>query len=230
MTAMKPLSALAIAAMLTAGTAELVQGAGLAHAGSGQDHAQDHGHAHDPAEMEKDAVRKGFFEDGDISARSLADWEGDWQSVYPHLASGALDPVMARKAETGEKSAEEYRAYYETGYKTDVDRITIQGDRVAFHRGAVVTEGIYAEDGHEVLTYEKGNRGVRFIFERTGGDAAAPRFIQFSDHRIAPERSDHYHLYWGDDRAALLEELTNWPTYFPAALSVPEIVAEMTAH
>ncbi|MDR7030788.1 ABC-type Fe3+-siderophore transport system permease subunit [Rhizobium rosettiformans] len=26
--------------------------------------------------------------------------------------------------------------------------------------------------------------------------ALAPEFIQFSDHKIAPERADHYHLYW----------------------------------
>ena len=49
-------------------------------------------------------------------------------------------------------------------------------------------------------------------------------------YRIAPEVSDHYHLYWGDDRAAVLEELTNWPTYYPAGLSADEIVSEMLAH
>ncbi|MFT4014271.1 MAG: ZinT/AdcA family metal-binding protein, partial [Paracoccus sp. (in: a-proteobacteria)] len=83
---------------------------------------------------------------------------------------------------------------------------------------------------HEILTYEKGNRGVRFIFRKTGGDAAAPGFIQFSDHNIAPVKSDHFHIYWGDDRAALLQEVTNWPTYYPSALSTEEVVSEMQAH
>lgn len=77
-----------------------------------------------------------------------------------------------------------------------------------------------------MLTYEKGNRGVRFIFEKVAGDEAAPRFIQFSDHRIAAAAADHYHLYWGDDRATVLKELTNWPTYYPAVLDAGEIVAE----
>jgi zinc transport system substrate-binding protein len=71
---------------------------------------------------------------------------------------------------------------------------------------------------------------VRFIFEKTEGDADAPQFIQFSDHRIAPAASDHYHLYWGNDCEALLSEVTNWPTYYPAALSANAIVAEMIAH
>jgi zinc transport system substrate-binding protein len=88
----------------------------------------------------------------------------------------------------------------------------------------------YASDGHEILTYQTGNRGVRFIFEKTEGDEAAPQYIQFSDHRIAPAAADHFHLYWGDDRAALLEELTNWPTYYPSSLSAEEIVREMIAH
>ena len=88
----------------------------------------------------------------------------------------------------------------------------------------------YASDGHEVLTYEKGNRGVRFIFKKREGDPDAPEFIQFSDHQIAPAKADHFHLYWGNDRAALLEEVTNWPTYYPSSLDAEQIVREMIAH
>jgi zinc transport system substrate-binding protein len=175
-------------------------------------------------------VYKGYFEDRQVKARALSDWEGNWQSVYPYLLDGTLDPVMAHKAAHGDKSAEEYRAYYETGYRTDVFRIVIEGDTVVFHQENGIATGQYASDGYEILTYEKGNRGVRFIFRKTGGDEQAPQFIQFSDHRIAPSKADHYHLYWGRDRAAILKELTNWPTYYPASLSGEQIVDEMTAH
>lgn len=58
----------------------------------------------------------------------------------------------------------------------------------------------------------------------------ATQFIQFSDHGIAPNKAGHYHLYWGDDRAALLEEVTNWPTYYPSSMEAKEIVSEMKAH
>ena len=68
------------------------------------------------------------FADSDVQDRSLSDWDGDWQSVYPYLQDGVLDEVMERKAETGDKTAEEYRDYYETGYKTDVSQITIDGE------------------------------------------------------------------------------------------------------
>lgn len=198
------------------------------------DHAHGHAHAHDHDHAHGDEadrrVHDGYFEDADIRDRSLSDWQGEWQSVYPLLANGALDPVITHKAETGDKSAGEYRAYYDTGYRTDVDRVVIEGDQVTFHRGDRFVQGRYASDGFAVLTYAKGNRGVRFVFEKTSGDAEAPQVIQFSDHIIAPQASDHFHLYWGDDRAALLNELTNWPTYYPAALDADDIVAKMLAH
>lgn len=187
--------------------------------------AHDHAHAHGA-----DDIYRGIFDDAQIEARALSDWQGDWQSVYPLLQDGTLDAVMEHKAQTGDKTAEEYRAYYETGYRTDVDRIVIDGGSVTFHQGDETLQGTYDSDGHEVLTYEAGNRGVRYIFEKTAGDAAAPGFIQFSDHGIFPQQADHYHLYWGDDRAALLAEVTNWPTYYPSSLTGSEVVAEMLAH
>jgi zinc transport system substrate-binding protein len=186
-----------------------------------------HDHAH---EVSDDSIYKGYFEDSQIKARTLSEWQGDWQSVYPYLKDGTLDPVMQHKADKGDKTAAEYRDYYEIGYKTDVERIEIDGDSVTFHKQGDAFEGHYANDGYEILTYKAGNRGVRFIFAKTGGDESAPKFIQFSDHRIAPGEPDHYHLYWGDDRAALLDEVTNWPTYYPSSFSAEEIVHAMTAH
>lgn len=200
---------------------------GTAEAAHDHSHDHAHDHAHDP-DMEN--IRKGIFEDAQIQDRPLSDWEGDWQSVFPLLQGGTLDEVMAHKAEHGTKTAEEYRAYYEIGYRTDVDRMVIDGGNVTFHRGDEAAQGSYASGGHEVLTYAAGNRGVRFIFEKTGGDEAAPDFIQFSDHGIFPQKAGHYHLYWGDDRAALLEEVSNWPTYYPSAMTATKVAEEMLAH
>ncbi|ESR27321.1 putative zinc-binding lipoprotein ZinT [Lutibaculum baratangense AMV1] len=224
------------AALFAAGQAKAQDGGNNQEpAAQADSHAHDHDHDHGQEQAHghshgSDAIYKGHFEDSQIEARQLSDWEGDWQSVYPYLQDGSLDEVMVHKAAHGDKTAEEYRAYYDTGYRTDVERITISGDTVTFYENGEPLEGRYASDGYEILTYKAGNRGVRFIFEKTDGDEAAPDFIQFSDHRIAPEKADHYHLYWGDDRAALLEEVTNWPTYYPSSLSAEEIVREMMAH
>ncbi|WP_434287554.1 ZinT family metal-binding protein [Celeribacter sp. SCSIO 80788] len=192
-----------------------------------QARAHDHG-SHDHGQDEQ--IYNGYFEDAQIEDRPLSDWAGDWQSVYPLLIDGQLDAVMAHKAEHGDKSAADYTAYYTTGYATDVDKIEIEGDTVTFHRGTTATRAQYESDGYEILTYSKGNRGVRFVFEKVAGDAEAPQYIQFSDHRIFPSKADHYHLYWGNDRTAVLEELTNWPTYYPADLSAAQVAKDMMAH
>nr|WP_245571522.1 metal-binding protein ZinT [Neorhizobium alkalisoli] len=205
-------------------SALVVAGAATARASSENNHA--HSHSRD----EKGSVHDGYFEDDQVKARLLSDWEGDWQSVYPYLVDGTLDPVMAEKAKHGDKSAEDYRAYYDIGYKTNVGRIVIKGKTVTFLQGEKPVSGDYETDGHEFLTYKKGNRGVRFIFRKVAGDDAAPQFIQFSDHIIAPQKADHYHLYWGNDRAALLREVTNWPTYYPASFTGEQIVEQMLAH
>lgn len=187
------------------------------------------GHAHAHPQNEK-SIYNGYFENAQIKARPLSDWEGEWQSVYPLLKDGTLDPVMEHKAAHGDKSAGEYRSYYEIGYRTEVGRITIKGASITFEKGDQRTQAAYAADGYEILAYKKGNRGVRFIFKMISGDDSAPKFIQFSDHRIESEKSDHFHLYSGNDRAALLKELTNWPTYYPLSLSGEQIAEEMMQH
>ncbi|MBA2781072.1 metal-binding protein ZinT [Billgrantia kenyensis] len=199
--------------------------------GHDHDHDHDHDNGHDHDHSHDEDIYAGFFEDSQIEDRSLSDWEGDWQSVYPYLQDGTLDEVFAHKAEqSDERTAEEYKEYYETGYRTDVDRIVIEGDSVTFYEDDQEKTGQYVYDGYEILTYDAGNRGVRFILEREEGDEEMPQYIQFSDHAIFPTDAHHFHLYWGDDREALLEELTNWPTYYPSHLDAEGIVQEMLAH
>lgn len=219
-----PVKALLLGAMLFAAGQAVAQSHDHAH-----DHGHDHDHGHSHAHVDP-KIYQGYFEDAQVQDRPLSDYAGDWQSVYLLLLDGTLDPVLAHKAEGGDKTADEYRAYYDVGYKTDVQRIEIVANEIAFHKGDAVAIGEYEADGYEILSYAKGNRGVRFIFRKTGGDADAPAFVQFSDHGIAPGKAWHYHLYWGNDRAALLEEVTNWPTYYPSAMSGAEVAEEMLAH
>lgn len=187
-----------------------------------------HSHAH---HEESQDIYDGYFEDEQIEDRPLSDWEGDWQSVYPFLQDGTLDEVFAHKAEeSDEMTAEEYKKYYKTGYETETGRILIEDDSVTFFDGEKEYTGEYLYDGYEILTYEAGNRGVRFIFALNEDSENLPQYIQFSDHIISPAESDHFHLYWGDDRKELLEEVTNWPTYYPASMNGDGIVHEMIAH
>jgi len=184
-------------------------------------------HGHDE---ESKQIYNGYFDDNQVLDRELSDWEGDWQSVYPYLLAGDLDVVFEHKAEHGDMTAVEYKEYYTVGYKTDVERITIENNVVTFYQNEKVNSGEYVSDGYEILTYKKGNRGVRFIFKLVNESQDMPQYIQFSDHNIFPVKSGHYHLYWGNDRAKLLEEVTNWPTYYPSKLDAEGLVHDMLAH
>ena len=173
------------------------------------------------------------FDDSDVEDRTLSDWDGDWQSVYPYLQDGVLDEVMEKKAESGEKTAEEYKEYYENGYKTDVSQITIDAENntMCFVKNGVASKATYEYKGYQIYDYESGSRGVRYFFEATGGDADAPKYVQFSDHGIAPGKAEHFHIYAGNDGFdALSEEMENWPTYYPADMSGTEIAEDMLEH
>ncbi len=43
----------------------------------------------------------------------------------------------------------------------------------------------YKYVGKHILTYKKGNRGVRYLFEAKESDAGDFKYVQFSDHEIA---------------------------------------------
>ncbi|MGU7920657.1 zinc ABC transporter substrate-binding protein AdcA [Streptococcus suis] len=177
-------------------------------------------------------VYNGYFEDSAVKDRTLSDYAGEWQSVYPYLLDGTLDQVWDYKAKIkGGMTAEEYKAYYDTGYKTDVDQINITDNTMEFVVGDKKEKFTYKYVGYKILTYKKGNRGVRFLFEATDANAGNYKYVQFSDHNITPVKTGHFHIYFGgESQEKLLEELENWPTYYPVGLTGLEIGQEMLAH
>ena len=191
-------------------------------------HNHDHHHHH-----EKLPHQEGIFEDSEVSDRTLNDYSGDWQSVYPYMEAGELDMVMRYKANNGDKSFEEYKKYYLTGYQTDVQRIIIDGETgdITFYQGDKMYTATYHYDGYKILTYPSGKKGVRYCFSTDQTIDGAPKYIQFSDHEIAPTITEHFHIFMGNEsHDALYEELENWPTYYPNDLDVYEIIDEMIAH
>ena len=55
-----------------------------------------HSHGKPLTEVEQKAAN-GVFDDTNVQNRTLSDWDGVWQSVYPLLQSGKLDPVFQKK-------------------------------------------------------------------------------------------------------------------------------------
>ena len=178
-----------------------------------------HSHGHQMTEAEQKAAN-GVFDDKDVQERPLSNWDGVWQSVYPFLLSGDLDPVFKKKAEKEKsKSFDEIKAYYRTGYATDVETIGIENNVMEFHTG------------YKILTYASGKKGVRYLFECKDASSKAPKFVQFSDHTIGPRQSAHFHIFMGNtSHEALLKEMDNWPTYYPNEMYKEQVVDEMLHH
>lgn len=55
-----------------------------------------HSHGKPLTEVEQKAAN-GVFDDANVQNRTLSDWDGVWQSVYPLLQSGSLTPSFRRK-------------------------------------------------------------------------------------------------------------------------------------
>ena len=192
-----------------------------------------HGHhSHGPALTEAEQkASEGIFADQDVKDRALSDWDGIWQSVNPYLLNGDLDAVLEQKAKKAGKSVAGDREYYKKGYATDLDQIGIEDNIMEFHIGKTVNTCKYAYSGYKILTYASGKKGVRYLFECQQADSKAPKFVQFSDHTIAPRKSQHFHIFMGNEsQEALLKEMDNWPTYYPYALHKEQIVDEMLHH
>lgn len=208
--------------VLVAG-ALLVSGQALAHG--------HHDHGQPLTEKEQKAV-EGIFDVADVKDRPLEDWDGVWESVYPLLLSGDLDPVFQQKAAKDKsKTFGQIKEYYRTGYATNVNMIGIENGVMEFHVGDKVSACQYRYAGHKVLTYASGKKGVRYLFECQDANSAAPKYVQFSDHIIGPRKSAHFHIFMGNkSQEALLTEMDNWPTYYPYQLTKKQVVDEMLHH
>lgn len=208
---------------LTAGSlALLLTGAVYAH-------SHDHGH-----QMSEKALQasQGVFDNSDVKNRTLADWEGTWQSVYDYLIAGDLDPVIeAKVAKNPGKTFADYQTYYSNGYKTDIQWIAIENNRMDFHKKDSAASCEYSYASYKILTYVSGKKGVRYLFTCQDKNSTAPKYVQFSDHIIEPTKSIHFHIYMGNEsHEKLLEEMDNWPTYYPLSLNKDGIVDEMLHH
>lgn len=171
------------------------------------------------------------FADSDVQDRSLSDWDGEWQSVYSYALDGTLDSVMGKKAESGTKTAEEYKESYIASYETDIEKISIDGNTITYTRKNGTSTATYDSKGFYIRHKDDGSKQVRYKYQKVSGDADTPTYIVFSDHNISSAEPEHFHLYFGEDGFdSLVEEGKHFPTFYPASLTGAEIADEMLEH
>ena len=186
----------------------------------------EHDHDHDHSK------EVSTFEDDEVQDRSLSDWAGDWQSAYPFVPDGTLDDAFAAMAEKGEMTAEEYKTYYQNGYKTDITNIDIEGDHIEFtYDDGKKVGSNYKYVGYYIQNWSTGTKAAMYRFEAEDKDSGAPVYIEFNDHMIEPAAAEHFHIRMSNESFdAIVDPENSWPTFFPADMTGEEICEHMEGH
>ena len=172
------------------------------------------------------------FEDNEVQDRSLSDWAGDWQSAYPFALDGTLDDAFAAMAEEGEMTADEYKTYYQNGYKTDITNIDIEGDHIEFtYEDGKKVGSDYQYVGYYIQNWSTGTKAAMYRFEAVDRTSVAPVYIEFNDHMIEPAAAEHFHIRMSNESFdAIVDPENSWPTFFPADMTGEEICEHMEGH
>ena len=186
----------------------------------------EHDHDHDHSK------EVSTFEDDEVQDRSLSDWAGDWQSAYPFALDGTLDDAFAAMAEKGEMTVEEYKTYYQNGYKTDITNIDIEGDHIEFtYEGSKKVGSNYKYVGYYIQNWSTGTKAAMYRFEAEDKDSGAPVYIEFNDHMIEPAAAEHFHIRMSNESFdGIVDPENSWPTFFPADMTGEEICEHMEGH
>ena len=198
----------------------------------GMEHDLDHHHDHGESEAHSKEVST--FEDDQVQDRSLTDWDGEWQSAYPYVLDGSLDEGFAHKAESGKMTAEEYKAYYATGYETELKTIAINGETNTITYTDVngkTCASPYKYVGYYIQDWSTGTRAAMYRFEALDKASGAPVFIELNDHIIEPCQAEHFHFRSSNTGFDDIEDPeSRWPTFFPAAWDAEDVLEAFIGH
>ena len=183
-------------------------------------------HAHDHSK------EVSTFEDHEVQDRSLSDWAGSWQSAYPFALDGTLDGAFAAMAEEGEMTADEYKTYYQNGYKTDITNINIEGDHIAFtYEDGKKVGSDYKYIGYYIQNWSTGTKAAMYRFEAVDRTSGAPVYIEFNDHMIESAAPEHFHIRMSNESFdAIVDPEKSWPTFFPADMTGEDLCEHMEGH
>ena len=183
-------------------------------------------HAHDHSK------EVSTFEDHEVQDRSLSDWAGSWQSAYPFALDGTLDDAFAAMAEEGEMTADEYKTYYQNGYKTDITNINIEGDHIAFtYEDGKKVGSDYKYIGYYIQNWSTGTKAAMYRFEAVDRTSGAPVCIEFNDHMIESAAPEHFHIRMSNESFdAIVDPEKSWPTFFPADMTGEDLCEHMEGH
>lgn len=182
---------------------------------------EEHDHDHDEE-----------FTAEDIEDRTLADFAGEWVSLWPMMKDGELDEYCAHKAEEDDDpatTAETYREKYTKSWECDVKDISVKDNTITFnYLDGKTVSAEYRYAGFATKTSDSGKISVRYQFETDSADA--PKYVQFNDHGHEPGAAEHFHLYFGNDGFDAIMESTASSYFAPATLDKVGILDMLMGH
>ncbi len=200
-----------------------------------EEEEEGHHHHHHDAEHDDDDEEEEHHHHHEKKAvsedRSLDDYQGEWQSLFPYMSENFKSHTASYMAEAEgfDNNDEAWNFFYE-GNKTDIRYVNIKKDKVTFiNNDGTKVSGTYKYDGFYSDCW--GETSIRYQFKNTDKKSKAPAYIQFDDHLNFPTKAEHFHIYCGNDAKAMLDIKYNWPTYYPKSIdSESEMIHEFLKH
>ena len=166
----------------------------------GMQESEEHEHGHDHHHEAEAHNHSAEIHADDIKDRSLAEFNGEWQSLYPVLMAGSLEEYVEHQAEEKGKSEEDMKAEIAAKWNCGVKTVTVKGNKITltYDDGKTVS-GKYSYAGYAVKKNDEGKiTNVRYKFESK--DKKVPRYVMFNDHGYAPaDKVTHFHFYFGNN-------------------------------
>lgn len=137
-------------------------------------------------------------------AKSIADWEGLWNSLDTYLDDEGLAEAYATLAERDGGTAEEVQESFQTRYQSDIISLKIEGDTVTFYSAV---QGAEASDADKIAeaTYTyvaemPTEMGFSFHQFAADGESEYPVLLLIEVGEDVPgETMRHFHFRYGSD-------------------------------
>ena len=143
----------------------------------GMQESEEHEHGHDHHHEAEAHNHSAEIHADDIKDRSLAEFNGEWQSLYPVLMAGSLEEYVEHQAEEKGKSEEDMKAEIAAKWNCGVKTVTVKGNKITltYDDGKTVS-GKYSYAGYAVKKNDEGKiTNVRYKFESK--DKKVPRYV-----------------------------------------------------
>ncbi len=207
----------------------------------GMEHEHHHGHDHDDDEHGHDDHDGDHHEHGhdhdeeiteaDIKPRSVSEFAGEWQSLYPVLMTGALDEYVEFQAEKKSISVKDSRAEIEAKWNCRIKTIKIKGDEITLiYDNGKKESGSYKYAGFATKKNDQGKiSSIRHKFSLVKGNG--PKYVMLNDHGYKPVKSvEHFHIYFGNNNFDELLTTKSNPFFVDSKLDAKGCLANVMGH